>query len=69
MVDIFPFKRLILTDCTELYFQKECESKQTVLDVKSEELSRLQKVVEEQSEEIYMQKEEIMMLKRLFING
>ena len=58
-----------MTQILLLPLQSECESKEKVLDAKTDENASLQKLVDKQSEQLNVQLEEILMLKRLFING
>ena len=49
--------------------QRECDSKQDLLDATIEENTSLEKLIREQSKQLNEQSEEILILKKLFINS
>ena len=49
--------------------QRECDSKQDLLDATVEENKSLEKLIREQSKQLNEQSEEISILKKLFINS
>ena len=49
--------------------QRECDSKQDLLDATIEENTSLEKLIREQSKQLNEQSEEILLLKKLFINS
>ena len=61
---IFMLKNLLF-----LVLQSECDSKQDLFDATVKENRSLEKLMREQSKQLHEQSEEIIMLKKLFINS